>query len=359
MNTDENRCREKTSQNNSTQLYKPSVSSVLDNIITMTTLSLLLPVLFSCIPSQLTSEAETILKVRTQQNRIRPEIVTLDILAFNDDPLMRMDSYQRISYFSGDIASIRSQTGDKIIFACANSHKDIFWWSGISSFPSVGGMYAELQLESPDNLLMCGESRTHAGSPVTEEIVLSPIAAQVVLRSIRCDFSDTGYETEELTDVKAYLTNVNARCSLDAEDPVNPTHIINYAGHDEDDIRGFAHPEIIYRHIGASVGNRTVWPDIKFLCYPNAGREDGPGTPFTRLVIEGMIQGERFWWPVSINRQDGCDEVGIYRNRCYVYDIVIRRKGMKDPDTPVEASQAECLLNTMTWDGKGEHHIGF
>ena len=76
----------------------------------------------------------------------------------------------------------------------------------------------------------------------------------------------------------------------------------------------------------------------------------GPGTPFTRLVIEGKIQGETFYWPLDINKEDG--GYGIGRNERYIYDITITRKGTKDPDSPVRKEDIDINFNVEKWNEK-------
>ena len=86
---------------------------------------------------------------------------------------------------------------------------------------------------------------------------------------------------------------------------------------------------------------------------------EGPGTPFTRLVIEGKIRGETFWWPIEINREDGTQVPGIHRNCRYVFDIVITRKGNKDPDTAIGKETADIRMETRPWNEKEEQVIPF
>ena len=354
-----NRYRENVLSTLSTKLYTHSVRSILDILITMTTLSFILPVLFSCSTDVPAMEAETHVRLKSSWSYRNEDISSIDILTFNDDALQRMDSYTRIPMNRSDRIRIRSQTGSKLIFACANCQWDRMQWAAAGSYSSLSRIYAELQDEIPGRMLLCGEERAYAGSTEEAEVELAPIASQVILQSIRCDFSETSYPQARISDCSVYLTNVNSRCSVLADDPVMPVHIINHAGADESDIAGFADPGIVFRRLDSGIGSSEKRPDIRLLCYPNAGETDGPGSPFTRLVIEGEIESERYWWPISINRHEGAHEPGIYRNRCYIYDIVIKRKGTKDPDLPICSHHAEAVLSTLPWNGMEEYTVGF
>ena len=79
-----------------------------------------------------------------------------------------------------------------------------------------------------------------------------------------------------------------------------------------DDIRHFMNPGLVVGKIADMIGMEPSRPEICFLCYPNCAEDEGPGTPFTRLVIEGQIDGDTYYWPIDINRQE--DRKGIGRN---------------------------------------------
>ena len=81
------------------------------------------------------------------------------------------------------------------------------------------------------------------------------------------------------------------------------------------------------------------------------------GSPFTRLVIEGKIQGETWYWPIDINRDEA--GVGIERNSRYVFDIILRSKGTKDPDTPASPEMTEIKFETRKWKEKDGYHVEF
>ena len=76
-------------------------------------------------------------------------------------------------------------------------------------------------------------------------------------------------------------------------------------------------------------------------------------------MIEGEIEGERYWWPIEVNRDNGTAEKGIYRNCRYIYDIVIRRKGMTSPDAPVTSDDIDISIETTTWNEKDSYTVGF
>lgn len=321
---------------------------------TLITISLLPALFYSC-----TEQPDpTVMKRFTFMERAGA-IGTLDIFTFNDDILQRLDSYQRIDNVWSDTIEIRSQNGPKNIAVCANSRISEDEWSGINSFTSLASRYIDLTQERRESLFMSGTGRIEAGNGLTTGIALRPLAGEVVLRSIRCDFTGKTYSDAEITDVKVYLTNVNARCSILADGEVKPTHIINAGGLDEEQTSALAEPELVFRTIDDAVGNATMHTDIRLLCYPSSYPEESPGTPYTRLVIEGRIEGETFWWPISINRDKGCDEPGIRRNRCYIHDVVITGKGNSSPDKDIICETLEIKTEIRKWIEKDNYDVRF
>jgi hypothetical protein len=95
-------------------------------------------------------------------------------------------------------------------------------------------------------------------------------------------------------------------------------------------------------------------PGISLLCYPNPAIEESPGSPHTRLVIEGVIDSQVYYWPVTINKGKG-----IGRGEHYIFDILIRRKGVADPDTPIDDAGVNIRLRIKPWTEKEGYSVGF
>ena len=130
------------------------------------------------------SETKTVLPL---SGLVSTDGACLDIFTFNDDALQRLDSYTRIENFNEKEITVTSQSGDKIIFICANVRKDRYEWTDISSFSSLRTTTASLEQESYESMSMTGMCRTRAGT-TNEEVIMTPIASAILLRSIRCDF---------------------------------------------------------------------------------------------------------------------------------------------------------------------------
>ena len=189
-----------------------------------------------------------------------------------------------------------------------------------------------------------------------------------MLRSVSCDFSGKPYAGEQITDARVYLTNLNATCSLMPGEKETIERIINHKGLIQEDIKALKDSTLVVKHIG-DFGQVCIHPSASLMCYPNTSREESLGTPMTRLVIEGKIQGETWYWPLDINRNGadgvgaddsgGVTDYGVGRNCRYVFDVTITGKGTKDPDRPVTREMAETIFKIEQWNEKEEYSVAF
>ena len=278
---------------------------------------------------------------------------TLDIFAFENDRHKRLDAYQRMENIISGTVGISSTSGEKIFFLCLNGQKAKYDWGIISSYSSLRDIYCDLEKETYLSHTMTGEIRTTAGKQA-KSVAISPLASNVAIETLGYDFSGTPYSGSTITDTKVYLTNVSASCPLLYTDGSRPTRIINTGCLNLDDIQSFKEPEIIVREIPDIPGMKTIHPDISLLCYPNPAIEESPGSPHTRLVIEGTIDSQVYYWPITINKG-----MGIGRGERYTYDILIRRKGVTDPDIPIDDARIDIRLSIKPWTEKEEYSVDF
>lgn len=282
----------------------------------------------------------------------------LDIFVFRDDRLRKLDCYQKIPDPSSWNKEVVSGYGDRLIAVCANSRKDIMEWAGISSMASLQSCRFSLEDESPVYPFMCGIQKVSAGKEGRyTDMTICPLSGTVQLRSICCDFTGKPYEGAELTDAKAYLTNVNAECGIFDDEDILPTRIINSGGLCVEDMKAMKDASMLYGDFSKSIGRNVVNPGFTFICYPNNSASESPGTPFTRLVIEGKILGETYYWPIDINRENGGN--GICRNEKYIYDLRITRKGSTDPDIAVRTEDIDIILEVKKWEEQEDYEVRF
>ena len=353
MNIMKKHCRE----------YLYSVISVFSETIPpflgiFTLLNLLPAFFYGCsAPEQLHIPPESS-DITVDLTRSPGNIEDLDIFVFRDDRLQKIDCYQKVPDPDLWNRKVISSYGERFIAVCANSRKGIMEWTEISSFPSLQRLGMSLEDDSIDYPFMSGMKNINSGQEGQSiDMELSPLSSIVRLHSICCDFSGRPYAGEKLTDVKVYLTNVNAECRFFDEKDILPSRIINAGCLREEDMEALPVPSILYRELSEDIGQQVIHPGIDLLCYPNNAVTESPGTPFTRLVIEGKVCGQTYYWPIDINRENAGK--GVVRNESYIYDIRITRKGSLDPDIPARAEDIEILYKIEKWEERENYKVIF
>ena len=274
---------------------------------------------------------------------------TLDILIFNDDKLKRLDSYQRFEDFNDHIAHASSTDGEKIFFLYYGSNDDRYSWAQINSMNALGKISCNLEDEDRENPVMTARCRCTAGeNSITAE--LKSLTCMIHLAELQCDFSGTADADATVTDVKAYLTNVNATSSIMPESSYNSIRMINTGRLNPDDLEGFKDRSIIMQKITDELGIELIRPEARFLCYPSH-KDTGRST---KLVIEGKIEGHTYYWPIELGGNDG-----IARNTVYSYSILLRRRGTSDPDTIIDRGDMEVKVRVKPWEEKDNYYVGF
>lgn len=308
----------------------------------------------SCQKEGLTQKMATF-KLSWETDIPRPCMQKLAVFCFNADSLGHLDSYQEIEGPVTDSIRIASTGGRKRIIFCANMNLTANQISSIHTIYDLEEcfcMLESLRLSSP---LMLGEIETEAGE-VSQTIRMKPMTSEIELKSVSCSFKGTPYEGECIHDARIYLINVNAQCSL-LESSQDIRRLVNIGMLNEADIQKFEDPEIIVRQAGQAIGETAVEMGFRFLCFHNMSSSESPGSPFTRLVLEGRIQGETYYWPLTINRSNGGQ--GVSRNSRHVFDLKIRRKGSLDPDTEITIEECETLIEVKEWKEKEEYAVCF
>lgn len=282
-----------------------------------------------------------------------------DIFIFEDNPLGRLDSYRKAKInTSGDCTiPAYSSSGKKKAVIIANHDKDARYWQDIHNYESLMKAISRLQDEDIAHPTMCGETTYITGDNIRHTISLRPFISEIRLRSIRCDFSGTEYEGERMKNIKVYLTNVNTECRILQENGFTPSGLVNAGRLSEEDLSGFRQPELVFKTIDKPVGPKVYEPDIKLYCYPNESTEETLGTPFTRLVIEGEINGETWYYPININRNEGRN--GIGRNCRYDFNITILRTGTDSPDKPVCENSIIVGCRPIPWEERNDEELTF
>lgn len=265
------------------------------------------------------------------------DIARLDVFVFNDDEIRRLDSYCSFDNPDSPYISVNSSAGDKLVVVLANCIGHSFTADEFRSYDTLGEVSWRLEDEDPARPVMSGECQISAGAAGYTPIQLTPLLADICLDHLKVDFSGRGYRSRTLENCRVFLTNLSGSCEVLRKDGFRITELENAGAPDPDYLARMKHPEMVSRSVVPG-----YWAPVDLHCYPNDSATDGPGNPRTRMVVQGDIDGETYYYPVDIN-QDGfgysSGPHGISRNVKYSYNLLITRKGSTDPDTPVGPEQ--------------------
>jgi len=230
--------------------------------------------------------------------------------------------------------------GAKKAVATANIPEEFFTNETVNCYESICAAYKSFVEEDPAAIAMTGETSFNAASGVVLRITLVPLASRITVRSLKVDFSGRSYSGASLENVRAYIINANGRCPILDEEPQRATEVLCQGRFESADSARMLHPEMIVSH---------KVPGCQLFCYPC---ESVPNLCTTRLVIEGSVEGQTYYYPIDI-----VPGVGVPRGKSLIYDITITRKGSLDPDIPLEAGTLSLGWNILNWNEYEEENI--
>lgn len=260
-------------------------------------------------------------------------ISRLDLFVFNDDGVMKLDSYASINDPYTPYISVTSGSGDKFLVVLANCRMDGESISDFWNYEALENFRCELKDEDPAYPVMSGECHFCAGAEGYTTVSLTPLLSDIQIDFIKCNFAGKGYRSTTLENASVYLTNISGSCEIMRADGFKITELENSGALDRNYLSTMRHPEMIYRTVIPG-----HWSPVDLYCYPNDDADGVLGSPHTRLVLQGDIDGRTYYYPVDIN-QDGfgysTGTRGISRNIKYSFSFNITRKGSTDPDVLV------------------------
>ncbi len=207
-------------------------------------------------------------------------------------------------------------------------------WSGITGRELFKRQVISLFNERLDNFTMIGMETITFTKSEAITVEMSRFVAKVVLESVSTDFEGTAYEGTNLLNVRAFLTNVINEKTLNKD---------NTVGNISADGRTVSGNMQIANGLCDTLGTLTANvphnTNHYFYAYTN---DTGDDAGMTRLVIEALFEGGRtYYYPINIE--------GITANNTYSFNVVIKRPGSDDPDTPISFTDATITIAVANW----------
>lgn len=309
---------------------------------------------FSCdmpSPAEVTNK-ETFEQHKVKSSHFNYDIETLDAFFFDIETNNRLDCYQRLDN-PQEVCNLASGSGPKTLFLIANSRRERYDWTDIKNLSTIADICVNLEDERPDFPVLTSLQKTTAGEDIN--LNLTPLTCEITLRSIRCNFTEKPYANEKFTLKRIFLTYVNATTSIVPESNDKSTRIINAGMLDENHLESFYDKDIIVKEIEQVIGAGPSSINCSLHCYENTPKEESIGSPFTKLVIEGQIAGDTYYYPIRVNASRG----GVTKGSSYIFDIVVTRTGATSPDGELNEGEVDITMEVKAWKEKDSHSVEF
>ena len=264
-----------------------------------------------------------------------PPPAGLDIFVFRDGAVKSLDSYSRASPGQNGTVNIISGSGDRIVAMISGAGFSPEQIASVRCYEDLESLYVNLRDEVDSSPVLSGETVICAGQPGPWNIVLEPLLSKVEVLGLSVKLKGA-YAGKALSNVQAYLTNVNGSCQPLRRDGFRPVEIINNGRLRDSDLGTLSSPRLVHMlpRISRQMDGETTYETFCLYCYPNDVAEESSGSPFTRLVIQGDIDGQTYYYPIPVNRPGAghtAGRAGICRNVNYVMNIHITGPGALSP----------------------------
>lgn len=277
-------------------------------------------------------------------------ISSLCVFVFNADGTL--DGYGSAS--SSSLTLTCTTGAGKSIYAVTNksitvSNEDSY------TFSDLEGVTTDLSDNSSSALVMSGwvvDKEIVASESV--EVPVYRAAAKVSVDKIINSISDAAYTGKTLKITGIYLVNavVGAYPLCDSLETYSSITWANKAEY----VKSTTYDTYLYDKMSETVSSEYSTPHY-FYCYPNPATENSAdGEEWaepTRLVIEATLDGDTYYYPITITTEDSesGETYGVRRNTYYRFSsITIKLRGSTSPDLPISDEEISFSVDVEDWD---------
>lgn len=309
-------------------------------------------------PSVVTRAAGSGHGVQSDDNYVK----TLDVFVFASDG--KLDTYKKFDNVGTSLGGLQltTKTGSKKIHVIANSH--ISSWTGVTTLTEFEKKVSNLKSEGLKSFTMTGSTDAQISAASNITVTVNRLASRIKLNSIKTSFAGTPYAGKTLSNVKVYLTNAyGTKSFMTGENPSSPL-VLNKNALVVSDTSGFSMNAAIAEVLKAPVGDAGETNPHYFYCYENLVAAETSAVKFTRLVIQGDLDGTTYYYPIQINRENygyvaSNGHKGVRRNTSYTYNVVINRPGSLSPSEDITLGTISLSVSVANWTNAGDANINF
>ena len=251
-------------------------------------------------------------------------VETLQILVFNEYGLMEHTEYK-----TGSSITMTCTTGDKTIAAIVNAPKE----TDVLTLDELKERTFDLNVLTSETLVMFGTKDVTLSANSEVEVPVTRIPARVVLSSVTFDLQLAQPEKVSFYINAVYLINVAANASFGGG--WTPNDWYHLGRYNENRTLDFRYDSVAGAAAPTALSDTYETPHY-FYCLPNKTETK------TRLVIEVMIAGEIYYYPITLDK--------VESNKSYSYNVTLNHLGTDSPDKPLEFGRATFTVDVKPWE---------
>lgn len=237
-----------------------------------------------------------------------------------------------------------AKQGNKNVVCIANMHKVggklYSQLTSLRTWSEMEVMAIELTDELIGDFTMIGRATVSLAAAGIVNMKLERMVSRINIRSLAVNFDGTPYDGQSLTNVRAYLINVEQSKTVAGQKPTGAT-LLNAGMEVAADASKMAITNGLGDDIGTLEDGVAHTTPHYFFTYQNSTNLNS-STTCLRLVIEADFpNGETAYYPISIP--------GIDRNTTADYDITITHNGGSEPNDVSSNGNLSFTLSTKEW----------
>lgn len=299
----------------------------------------------------------------------------LQIFIFEGETLFR---YEKISSGLGTLPYSKTYTALKAgayqIYAVANA-ADMGDVATEAALQAKVVKLSDCSLTASQGFVMAGNTTAMVGngSTATASVALTRFAARVRLVSVKNEVPASYAQSGAVTVKSVFLINALGTWNLGGTGTASEW--VNLGGRASgkqasttksdyiaaaSQVNPSAYQAQVFKADGSSVANNVQkdYTDYCLYSFPNAVTADHTGNTattadgaFARLVVLATVNGEDWWYPVTLFK----DGKGLERNTSYDVRLVIKGTGSTDPNEPVGKGDLTAEVSVNPWAPGAEY----
>lgn len=295
------------------------------------------------------------LSTKVSDDSFDDQIASLQIAVYDNDAKTMLASDKVTNASSMTLRLPCGRQGNYLVLAAVNSDYDLV----SEGHPNTAcGRTSSITTSSASAIEMAGmSSQINFVENRPYSIQVRRLTGKVSIGSITPNFSPFSYyHDKEFKLVAIYLTNVNPEVNIqnvqqsnDARATADPSQWLNQRGY-----ASSSSDDLLYEDFSSiSLANGTTHAvDCYFYPFPNSTTTDNTSMDgaftarYTRLVIETILDGTTYYYPINIIGDDSKLQANTHYT---IGNVSITGPGALTPEGPLDKSNVGFTIDVQPW----------